>query len=267
MDTLHPSLSDPDNGGLLLVDKPVGWSSFDVVKKLRGAFRSVLGHRVKVGHGGTLDPLASGLLLIGFGKWTKQLERLAGEDKSYEATLRLGATTLSYDAETPIRREAPWEHLTEAEVRAAVASFQGEFMQRPPAFSAKHVGGERAYFLARAAGNLVHGRHRHHEGPALQRDPGIGEGEELLLDPLPVVVHSIATLGVEGRDVRISVACGKGTYIRSLAHDIGQKLGCGAHLVALRRTGSGPHSVADALPPEGWSEELDKLGRLRAFSA
>lgn len=266
METLHPALADTDNGGLLLVDKPVGWSSFDVVKKLRGAFQSVLGRRVKVGHGGTLDPLASGLLLIGYGKWTKQLERLSGEDKSYTATLKLGATTLSYDAETPIRTEAPWQHLSEEAIRHAVGTFQGELMQRPPAFSAKHVDGERAYFLARAAGNLVHGRHREGDGPALQRDPGIGAGEELLLDPVPVLVHSIVTLAVRGAEVDIAVHCAKGTYIRSLAHDIGQALGCGAHLIALRRIGSGAYSVDEALPPEAWSLELDKLHRQGANS-
>lgn len=266
MHNIHPALSDTDNGGLLLVDKPVGWSSFDVVKKLRGAFQSVLGKRVKVGHGGTLDPLASGLLLIGYGKWTKQLERLSGEDKRYTATLKLGATTLSYDTETPIRTEAPWQHFTEEAIRSVVATFQGELMQRPPAFSAKHIRGERAYFLARAAGNLVHGRYRQGEGPALERTPSIGAGEELLLDPVPVMVHSIQTLAVRGAEVDIAVHCAKGTYIRSLAHDIGQALGCGAHLAALRRTGSGTCSVADALPPEGWSLELDKLLQQGAHS-
>ncbi len=261
MQHIHPALSDTDNGGLLLVDKPVGWSSFDVVKKMRGAFRVVLGKRTKVGHGGTLDPLASGLLMIGFGKWTKELERLSAEDKAYTATLKLGASTLSFDAETPIRKEAPWQHLSEAAIRQAVATFQGELMQRPPAFSAKHVGGERAYFLARAAGNLQHGRTSEGFHPALLRDADMGAGEELILDPVPVLVHSIETLAVRGAEVDIAVHCAKGTYIRSLAHDIGQALGCGAHLVALRRTGSGPYSIADALTPEGWSQELDKLHR------
>jgi tRNA pseudouridine55 synthase len=222
------------SGGLLRVDKPVGWTSFDVVGKLRGALRSHAGRRLKVGHAGTLDPLASGLLLLGYGTHTKQLPHLTGLDKTYDATLRLGATTPSYDAETDERDPLPWEHLTEAEIRTTVAAFLGPQMQRPPLFSAKRVDGERAYFLAR-------------------------DGSEARMDPVPVEVHAIEVTAVRGREVDITVQCGKGTYIRSLAHDIGQRLGCGAYLGALRRTHIGEHSVVGARTPQGWSTWLDMV--------
>lgn len=223
---------DPEAGAILLVDKPLTWTSFNVVGKLRGALHKLCGHRVKVGHAGTLDPLATGLLILGTGKLTKLLPTLTDHDKEYTATLRLGATTASYDAETPVLEERPWQGITEAQVRTVLVRFTGALMQRPPNFSAKRYQGERAYNLSRW-------------------------GEPIDLPEVPVRVDRIDLLGFQGADLTIHVSCSKGTYIRSLAHDIGQALGCGAYLTALRRTRSGPYDVADARTPEQWSNWLD----------
>jgi tRNA pseudouridine55 synthase len=223
---------DPAAGAILLVDKPITWTSFNVVAKVRGALHKLCGHRVKVGHAGTLDPLATGLLIIGTGKMTKSLPELTGQDKAYTTTLRLGETTASYDAETPVLETRSWEHVSEADVRAALATFVGHIQQRPPNFSAKRFQGERGYNLSRW-------------------------GEPVDMAHVPVRIDHIELVGIDGPHVTIHVACGKGTYIRSLAHDIGQVLGCGAYLTALRRTKSGDHDIADALTVEQWSAWLD----------
>jgi tRNA pseudouridine55 synthase len=233
---VEPSPDELRSGGLLLVDKPLGWTSFDVVKKLRGALRSVLQNRMKVGHAGTLDPLATGLVIIGFGGGTKRLEALAGQAKTYTATVYLGATTASYDAETPPTDQRSWHHLDLSTVRLAAQGFQGELEQRPPIFSAKHVDGERAYFLARA-------------------------GERPVMEPRRVIVHALRVHSMDGPEVAIEVHCGKGTYIRSLAHDLGQALGCGAYLKTLRRTALGAYSVDQARTPEQWSKWFDECAK------
>lgn len=229
----------PDTGGLLLVDKPLTWTSFDVVGKIRGAMRIAAGHKVKVGHAGTLDPLASGLLILAYGPFTKQLPFITGAEKAYSGTLTLGSVTPSYDLETAPEQHGPWEHLDETTIRQAFARFQGEVMQRPPNFSAKRFEGERAYFLARDAerAHLVDMR------------------------PVEVRIDRLEVRAVRGAEVDFDVQVGKGTYIRSLAHDIGQVLGCGAHLSALRRTRIGTYSVADALPPAEWSARIAPAGR------
>ncbi len=224
---------DPEKGAILLVDKPVDWTSFNAVSKVRAALRALCGHRVKVGHAGTLDPLASGLLILGTGACTKQLQDLSAEDKTYTATLRLGQSTPSYDAETPVSAERPWEHVDAAAIEAVLPRFRGEIMQRPPDFSAKHFQGERAYALARA-------------------------GEQVDLQPVPLTIHSLELKELRGREAVLEVRCSKGTYVRSLAHDIGEALGCGAHLVNLRRTASGDFHVRDAQTPEEWSQWLDR---------
>lgn len=223
---------DPLAGAIILVDKPVGWTSFNVVAKIRAALRAVTGQKVKVGHAGTLDPLASGLLVLGTGSCTKQLPLLTDEDKRYVATLRLGQTTPSYDAETEVDRERPWEHIDTDAVEMVLQEFTGEIMQRPPDYSAKRFQGERAYHLARA-------------------------GETVDLPPVPVTIHRLQLLKKEGHAVTVDVHCSKGTYIRSLAHDIGEALGCGAFLTSLRRMASGNHHVRDARLPEEWSQWLD----------
>lgn len=224
---------DPEAGAILLVDKPATWTSFNVVAKLRGALHKLCGHRVKVGHAGTLDPLATGLLILGTGKMTKRLPELTAQDKEYIATLRLGHTTASYDAETPVQDERPWEHITAVDIQRAFTAFLGDTLQRPPDFSAKRFQGERGYNLVRW-------------------------GEPVEMTPVPVHIEALELLNFNGPEATVRVACGKGTYIRSLAHDIGQVLGCGAWLSALRRTRSGDFSVEDALTVEQWSAWLDR---------
>ncbi len=214
------------------MDKPLTWTSFNVVGKVRSALQKLCGHRVKVGHAGTLDPLATGLLIIGTGRMTKQLPGLTEEAKEYTTTIRLGQTTASYDTETELVEHGPWEHLTEADVNAVLRTFTGPLQQRPPNFSAKRFQGERAYNLQRW-------------------------GEPVDLPHVSVTINELELLGIDGRDITIRVSCSKGTYIRSLGHDIGQALGCGAHIIALRRTRSGSFRIEDARTPEQWSAWLD----------
>jgi tRNA pseudouridine55 synthase len=226
---------DPLAGGLILVDKPLGWTSFDAVKKIRGAMRSIVQRRnFKVGHAGTLDPLASGLLILAYGPRTKELPTLMGLEKIYTGTITLGSTTPSYDLETTPVPGGPWEPLDEATIRNAFAGFLGEQLQRPPNYSAKRFEGERAYWLARDSerAHLV-------EMPAVK-----------------VLVSSLEVTAIRGEHVDFEVHVSKGTYIRSLAHDVGQVLGCGAHLSALRRTAIGMYRVEDASQPEAWAQHI-----------
>lgn len=224
----------PDTGGLVLVDKPLTWTSFDVVGKLRGAMRIAAGRKIKVGHAGTLDPLASGLLILAYGPFTKKLPLITGAEKTYTGTITLGSTTPSYDLETPTEPGGPWEQLDEATIRAAFAQFLGTIEQRPPNYSAKRFEGERAYFLARDSerAHLVE------------------------MKPVSVVVSGLDVTAIRGNEVDFEVHVSKGTYIRSLAHDIGQVLGCGAHLSALRRTRIGDYDVENAYTPAEWSERI-----------
>lgn len=229
---------DPVGGGVILVDKPLGWTSFDAVKKIRGAMRSVVQRRnFKVGHAGTLDPLASGLLIMAYGPLTKQLPSITGQEKTYTGTVTLGSTTPSYDLETVPVEGGPWQQLGEAEIRAAFARFLGEVEQRPPNYSAKRFEGERAYFLA--------------------RDPERAHAIEMPV--LNVVISSLEVIAIRGAEIDFEVHVSKGTYIRSLAHDIGQALGCGAHLSALRRTAIGGYRVEDAHPPVDWAQHIAPL--------
>jgi tRNA pseudouridine55 synthase len=225
---------NPDTGGILLVDKPLTWTSFDVVGKLRIAMRIAAGRKLKVGHAGTLDPLASGLLILAYGPFTKKLPYITGEGKTYTGTLTLGSVTPTYDLETAPIPFGPWEKLDEAMIRAAFGQFKGEMMQRPPNFSAKRFEGERAYWLARDAERT----------------------ETFEIPARSVLINSLDVLAIRGPEVDFVVDVGKGTYIRSLAHDIGQVLGCGAHLSALRRTRIGAYDVTDAAIPAVWSERI-----------
>jgi len=220
------------------VDKPLNWTSFDAVKKIRGAMRSVVQRRnFKVGHAGTLDPLASGLLIMAYGPFTKQLPHITGLEKIYTGRVTLGAITPSYDLETTPVPVGPWEHLEEATIRRAFAGFHGEIMQRPPIYSAKRFEGERAYWLAR------------------------DEDRAHLVDmpPLKVTVSRLEITAIRGADVDFEVHVSKGTYIRSLAHDVGQLLGCGAYLSALRRTAIGPYRVEAADSPTAWAQLIAPL--------
>lgn len=209
-------------GAMLLVDKPEGWTSFDVVNKIRCTIRHVFAlPKIKVGHAGTLDPMATGLLLICTGKWTTKLAEFQGMDKVYTGTLTLGATTASYDKETPTEHLQPVSHLTPTEIREAARRFTGEIDQVPPAYSAIKIAGRRSYKSARK-----------------------GQADELA--PRRVLIHEFEITSVELPQVQFRVSCSKGTYIRSLAHDLGQELGCGAYLSGLQRTRIGEYRIEDA---------------------
>ncbi|MFH6982956.1 tRNA pseudouridine(55) synthase TruB [Marinoscillum luteum] len=203
-------------GQILLIDKPLTWTSFDVVKKLRYALKVK-----KIGHAGTLDPLATGLLLIGTGKFTKKLNELQGLDKTYEGIITIGKTTPSYDLETEFDSEADVSHLTMEDLQAAALKLTGPIDQVPPAHSAVKVNGERAYKKAR-------------------------KNIEVKLDPRSITIHEFQLLKVEGADVHFHISCSKGTYIRSIARDFGEILGVGGHLSSLRRTSIGEYQVSDA---------------------
>ncbi|HRH70286.1 MAG TPA: tRNA pseudouridine(55) synthase TruB [Flavobacteriales bacterium] len=244
MEVLSPNsdfVFDPDSGGILLVDKPLTWTSFDVVGKLRIAMRIAAGRKLKVGHAGTLDPLATGLLILAYGPFTKKLPYITGEEKTYTGTLTLGSVTPTYDLESSPEPFGAWENLDEATIRAAFAQFKGEMLQRPPNFSAKRFEGERAYWLAR-------------------------DTERAHLVEIParsVLINSLEVSAIRGPEIDFVVDVGKGTYIRSLAHDIGQVLGCGAYLSALRRTRIGEYDVSNAAPPAVWSQRISAEGHRR----
>lgn len=228
-------LEDFKDGTVLLFDKPLGWTSFDVVNKVRGMLRHRLGVRkLKVGHAGTLDPLATGLLVICTGKMTKEIQGFIDDEKGYTGTLRLGATTPSYDLETEIDRTWPTEHLTEAEVQAAAASFLPGYVQTAPMFSAKKVDGKVAYKVAR-------------------------KGKTLEIPPRYIGISRFELTRIALPEIDFVVDCSKGTYIRSLAHDLGQRLNNGAHLTALRRYRSGSFDVANAISIADFEALLDAL--------
>jgi tRNA pseudouridine55 synthase len=213
-------------GAMFLVDKPLEWTSFDVVNKLRYKLKHSIGvKKIKVGHSGTLDPLATGLLLICCGKYTKKLTELTVADKRYEGTMKLGATTASYDAELEEENIKPTDHITEELVEEVLPAYRGKIAQYPPIFSAIKKNGQALYKLAR-------------------------KGIEVRPDPREVEIFSLEVKNVELPYVKLDIHCGKGTYIRSLAHDIGQSLGVGAYLSQLRRTTIGPYNVSDALSIE-----------------
>lgn len=210
-----------DNGYIAVIDKPLEWTSTDVVRKIKYDLRKVGCPKIKVGHAGTLDPLATGILLVCIGKATKLVDRLQAEEKEYEAELMLGATTPSFDLEHPIDKTYPTEHITRDGVVGALQSLCGERLQTPPLYSAKKVEGVRAYDIARA-------------------------GETVVLKQALVNIYEIELLEYDMPRIRIRVRCSKGTYIRSLAREIGEKLDSGAHLTALRRTRSGGFTLRQA---------------------
>lgn len=215
------------SGEILAIDKPKGWTSFDAVKRLRGALQRRLGlKKFKVGHAGTLDPLATGVLLVCTGRGTKRIDELQASDKEYIATLRLGATTPSFDLETEIDEEKPWEHLTREDVENALQSFRGEIMQVPPLFSAVKIDGKRAYKYAR-------------------------KGREIELKAKPLTISELELIDFSMPQITLRVGCSKGTYIRALARDIGEALGCGAHLTDLRRTRIGDVRIENCMDIDG----------------
>ncbi|MFY0644578.1 MAG: tRNA pseudouridine(55) synthase TruB [Bacteroidia bacterium] len=214
-------------GGIILIDKPLNWTSFDVVAKLRNVL-----HYKKIGHAGTLDPLASGLLIVCFGRFTKRIEEIQLLKKTYIAEIKLGETTPSFDLETEVDGVYETAHITEKLFNEKLAEFRGTIQQLPPKFSAVKVNGVRAYKYAR-------------------------KGEEVELKYREVHIDEISVLDYSLPKVTLKVVCSKGTYIRSLARDIGATLNSGAHLTKLERTAIGDFHVKNAREPKSFTSEED----------
>lgn len=220
------------SGEIIGIDKPLGWTSFDAVKRVRGAIQRRLNvKKFKVGHAGTLDPLATGVLIICTGRSTRDIERLQNGTKEYIATIQLGATTPSFDLETEIDATFPYEHITEEMIKEVLPRFTGNIMQVPPIYSAVKIDGKRAYKYAR-------------------------KGKDVELKAKPLVVEELELLQSNLPELRLRIVCSKGTYIRALTRDIGQALGSGAHLSALCRTRVGDIALADCLKVD---EAVEKI--------
>ncbi len=220
------------DGQVLLIDKPLKWTSFQVVNKLRWQLRQTFNlKKIKVGHAGTLDPLATGLLIICTGKMTKQINTFQEQIKAYTGTLKLGSTTPSYDLETEIDQRFTTDHITNNVIHETINEFRGEIDQFPPVFSALKKQGKRFYEFARA-------------------------GEKVEINSRKVTIHNFEILNIKNKTVNFSVTCSKGTYIRSLAHDFGKALKSGAHLTGLRRTKIGSFSIENATSIEDFISTL-----------
>lgn len=227
-------MSDQENpyltGQVLLIDKPLEWSSFQVVNKLRWLIRKEYKiKKIKVGHAGTLDPLASGLLIICTGKETKNINTYQAQEKEYTGTITLGATTPSYDLETEVDQKFSLNEITEQLIKETTAQFTGEIQQKPPIFSAIKKDGKRLYELARA-------------------------GETTEVATRMVTIHEFEITRIELPEVDFRISCSKGTYIRSIAHDFGAAMNNGGHLTALRRTAIGNYRVENAMSIESFEE-------------
>ncbi|CAM3973488.1 MULTISPECIES: tRNA pseudouridine(55) synthase TruB [Flavobacterium] len=222
-------------GKVLLIDKPLNWSSFQAVNKLKYILKNNfdLPKKFKIGHAGTLDPLATGLLIICTGKFTKTISEIQSQAKEYTGTICLGATTPSYDLETEIDATFPTEHITEALINDTLLQFLGEIDQKPPVFSAIKKDGKRLYEHARA-------------------------GEEVEIKARKTTIHEFEITRFELPEIDFRIVCSKGTYIRSIAYDFGKALQSGGHLASLRRTKIGNHTVGNAVSPEQFEEEVKK---------
>ena len=225
---------DFTNGKVILIDKPLTWSSFQAVNKLKFVLKRKfnLSKRFKIGHAGTLDPLATGLLIICTGKFTKSINEIQAQEKEYTGTIKLGETTPSYDLETEIDKTFPTAHITEDLLKETLQQFTGEIMQKPPVFSAIKKDGKRLYELARA-------------------------GEEVEIEARKTTIYEFELTRIELPEVDFRVTCSKGTYIRSLAHDFGQALNSGGHLTVLRRTKIGNYTVEDAVSPLDFEKQIN----------
>ena len=222
------------NGEIILIDKPLDWTSFQVVNKIRWLIRSTFGiKKIKVGHAGTLDPLASGLLILCTGKMTKSIEQFMGQEKEYTGTFTLGSTTPSYDLETEIDNTFPTDHITEELLQVTLNQFVGTIDQYPPVFSALKKDGKRLYEFAR-------------------------EGIEVEIPARKVNIRSFELTQKAIPKVDFKVICSKGTYIRSLANDYGKALNSGAHLSALRRTRIGEFNIEHAISIEDFEKQIKK---------
>lgn len=220
-------------GQVLVVDKPLTWSSFQAVNKLKYALKRELGlpKKFKIGHAGTLDPLATGLLIICTGKFTKRITEIQGQPKEYTGTIKLGATTPSYDLETETDEIFPYLHIDETLIQQTLPQFLGEIDQKPPVFSAIKKDGIRMYEHARA-------------------------GAEVEMESRKTTIYEFEITRIELPEIDFRVVCSKGTYIRSLANDFGKALESGAHLTVLRRTKIGSYSVENAVSPEDFEKKL-----------
>lgn len=226
------TLEDYQSGQVLLIDKPLNWTSFQVVNKLRWEIRQTFGiKKIKVGHAGTLDPLATGLLVICTGKMTKQINTFQAQIKEYTGTIVLGSSTPSFDLETEINETFKTSHITEALIKDTTKQFIGEISQYPPVFSAIKKGGKRLYEFARA-------------------------GETVEIKPRTITIQEFEITKIEGLTIDFRVVCSKGTYIRSLANDFGKAMQSGSHLAALRRTKIGDFNVNNALSVEEFIHTL-----------
>ena len=220
------------SGQVLLIDKPLTWTSFQAVNKLRWEIRHAFDiKKIKVGHAGTLDPLATGLLVICTGKMTKQINIFQGQEKEYTGTFVIGSTTPSFDLETEVNETFPTDHITEELIQDTIPQFIGKIEQYPPVFSAIKKDGKRLYEFARA-------------------------GEEVEIKPRQVEITEFEITEITGSELKFRVVCSKGTYIRSLANDFGKALKSGGHLSELRRTRIGDFKVEDALTPEDFIQGL-----------
>lgn len=224
---------DFKTGEIILVDKPLHWTSFDVVNKLRWKLKKQYDvKKMKVGHAGTLDPLATGLLIICTGKKTKVSQELTADDKTYTGTFLVGKTTPSFDLETEFDKTHPTVHINDDLMNKVVQDFIGEQLQTPPIFSAKKIDGKRAYESAR-------------------------QGKHVEMRKNLIHIHNFSIDTKDFPEVHFEIKCSKGTYIRSIANDLGEKLNSGACLIALRRTQSGDFSINDARSVEEWLEIIE----------
>jgi tRNA pseudouridine55 synthase len=223
---------DFKTGELLLFNKPLYWTSFDLVKRVRGVILKKMNIKsIKVGHAGTLDPLATGLMIVCTGSFTKRIEQFQNLNKEYEAEIMLGASTPSHDLETQIDRQFDISHISETLLKDLLKTLTGTFEQKPPSFSAKFINGKRAYELAR-------------------------KGKEVELKPNLVSIYSLDMIGYSRPILKIKIKCSKGTYIRALARDIGIKLNAGAHLTALTRTCIGDYTLEKAMTLDDFEKLL-----------
>jgi tRNA pseudouridine55 synthase len=224
-----------NEGAILLIDKPLDWTSFDVVNKIRWKLQRQLKHKnIKVGHAGTLDPKATGLVILCTGKATKKIDEIQTTDKEYIATIKLGATTPSYDLESEENQVFPTNHITLSLIEEALNTFLGETDQTPPIFSAIKINGKRAFDYAR-------------------------KGKQPEMKPRKIFIHQIEVINFSMPELILRIKCSKGTYIRSIAKDIGEKLNSGAYLIGLRRTAIGENTIENALTIEKIEEILDSL--------
>lgn len=220
-------------GEIILIDKPYTYSSFDVVRRIKSKFHRLNKTKLKIGHAGTLDPLATGLLVICTGKKTKVIESFLNDDKAYSGIIQIGATTPSFDLETEIDQTFDTSHITPEMIEQTAASFLGQIEQYPPIFSAVKIDGKRAYEMAR-------------------------KGRNVEVRPRQVEIKEFRITKIEGNDFHFYITCSKGTYIRSIAYDFGKKLNNGAHLKALRREKSGNFDVKDAYQLEDFLQLIEE---------